>query len=397
METMTRVQSPQRQESVRRPPADIAPMHPHFRVPGEVDGGKSHVGENQPAEPWKTVLRRWIVGFLLATAVMWAVGALTVTELPNFQWDEDVGDYVVHGVRWHNKEGRGTVCYDDDGIQGAASGLNAQDKHVVLWGDSYVESLQVGDENAVYTRMTEMAEARGLGWRAVGVAQSGRNIVDHLRLLPAYAARIPNIQAHVVIASADDVLCPLDSMDGDALSAARKRANPPVAIALRPMLQKYRLNAFWMILSRYRDAAASIEFRPGPFPPPAPKPDVVAEEQSVPRPDRHAFWRRWASEFKRHAAGARVVVVYHSRMPLLEHGEILYDDPNKELMAEFAAICAEHGIGFVSLTDSFCDFTRRTSQFPRGFANSYPFAGHWNADGHRLAAEAICDYLCANK
>jgi hypothetical protein len=384
-------------EIVRRPYGNTVGMHHHLG--GRITATVRRDADEEPSqsEPWQTVLRRWFVGFLIATGMFWLLGAFFTTEVANFQWDPDVQDYVIHGTRWHGKEGHGSVHFDDDGILGVASPLRPWDEHVVIWGDSFVESLQVGDVDSVYSQLTAMARQRQATWRAVAVAQSGRNIVDHARLLGAYTSKIPNVKAHVVVVSAADVLCPIELMTADALKGADRRANAPVVLGLRPIIQEYRLHAFWMILSRYRDAASTLRFRPGPLPPPAPALDPVAAEQAVVRSDREAFWRHWATEFKKRSGAAQVVVVYHPQTPFLDHGTIVYDDPAEKIMADFAAVCRQEGIGFLSLTEAFCTFTRETGGSVHGFANSFPFRGHWNRDGHRLAAETICDYLCANK
>ena len=57
-------------------------------------------------------------------------------------------------------------------------------------------------------------------------------------------------------------------------------------------------------------------------------------------------------------------------------------------------------MGFIDLTPRFLAFHEETGQFPCGFANSQVSKGHWNADGHRLVAEAIagrCEQLVRNE
>ena len=146
--------------------------------------------------------------------MIWGVGALFVTEVSNRQWDEDIEDYLVHGTRRLCGEGSGKVYFNKDGLLGAARPLWEAEKHIVLWGDSFLESLNVGDANSVYSQLTTMAQERGLRWRAVAVAQSGRNILDHVRLIPAYSSKIPNITAHLVFVTPEDLLSPVRPLAG---------------------------------------------------------------------------------------------------------------------------------------------------------------------------------------
>jgi hypothetical protein len=337
----------------------------------------------------KTTLCRWTMGFLVATGMTWVVGAFCVTEVSNRQWDPDVADYVVHGIRRGRAEGWGSIRADDDGILGATRPLGDKHSHVVLWGDSFVESLNVGDEDSVYAQLNALAEEHGAPWRAVAVAQSGRDIVDHLRLLPAYSSRIPNVVAHVVVVTADDLFPRHDPRDVSFADCLREQPAKPAALRLRPVIQKYRLDGFWAMMERCREAGSTFHVRPGPIAaPPATDP-----ARSLSASARREFWQWWLAEFKRRAGQSEVMIVYHSRTPFLDRGKLVYEDPDREVLDEFAAVCKDQGVRVASLADAFCEFTRRTQEPPCGFANTYPFRGHWNRNGHRLAADAIFESL----
>ena len=80
-------------EGVRRLPRDTVGMHHHLGGRIAAEGRHDSVEEPRRLEPWPTVLRRWVVGFLVATGAFWLFGAFFTTEVANFQWDPDVGDY----------------------------------------------------------------------------------------------------------------------------------------------------------------------------------------------------------------------------------------------------------------------------------------------------------------
>ena len=86
------------------------------------------------------------------------------------------------------------------------------------------------------------------------------------------------------------------------------------------------------------------------------------------------------------AYGARLIIVYAPSdiSESLEPGE-----------AEVASFCAEQNIPFVSTRAAFLRDRREHSRWSRGFRNTAPGVGHFNAIGHRIIGEEIWGYLAA--
>ena len=72
-------------------------------------------------------------------------------------------------------------------------------------------------------------------------------------------------------------------------------------------------------------------------------------------------------------------------------------NPESALASAFADLCKTKGIGFTSLEKPLLRHLKDTGKFPKGFHNSRPWEGHYNADGHRLAAEAIHAWISENR
>jgi len=335
------------------------------------------------------VLVLWVLGLVIATLLVWAVGTAGISEVSNRQWNELVGDYIVTGRRSAVGEGRGTVCFRDDGIQGVSGPFSPDEQHVVFWGDSFVESFNVGDEKSLYRRFTELARAEGYPWRAVAVAQSGRDISHHIHLMPFYRERIPNLKAHVLLFSVWDVLPNGRTLLEDARPVCRWAPRRPGLLRLRPAIQAYRLQTFWELLNLMKTSFGGLRVRPGPAGTATGQGDQEFESADAYRP----FWRELLKELTAQAGGQRVVLMYHPRCPQIKRGRIVYADDNARLAQAFMQVCAEQGVEVLDLTRTFADYTRRTSRFAHGFSDTFPGKGHWNEAGHRLIAKTAFQYL----
>jgi hypothetical protein len=74
-----------------------------------------------------------------------------------------------------------------------------------------------------------------------------------------------------------------------------------------------------------------------------------------------------------------------------EYGiELDYDQPDR-ILEDFAN---EHGVPFLKLMPAFRFHHLKTGQYLHGFTSRHE--GHWNREGHRLAAELIFQFLDQN-
>lgn len=61
----------------------------------------------------------------------------------------------------------------------------------------------------------------------------------------------------------------------------------------------------------------------------------------------------------------------------------------EEIARSFQAACARQGIKFIDMREDFILFYQATGRFPRGFPNTRPSRGHFNAEGIGLVADAV--------
>lgn len=84
-----------------------------------------------------------------------------------------------------------------------------------------------------------------------------------------------------------------------------------------------------------------------------------------------------------------VQVSERSRKEFLEkHPDLDLAYPNHRMLR----LCEEHGIACVDLVPPLLAFHRATARYVHGFGSN-PGSGHWNEDGHRVAAESIFQFM----
>jgi hypothetical protein len=86
------------------------------------------------------------------------------------------------------------------------------------------------------------------------------------------------------------------------------------------------------------------------------------------------------------AYGPRLLVVY---APSIGY------DAVSPVETELRGLCAEQNVGFLSVREALARDRKDHSRLSRGFHNTAPGVGHFNAIGHQIIGEEIWRYLCA--
>jgi len=330
----------------------------------------------------------WVLGFILATGFIWLISMFCITDISNRQWNPDVGDYIVKGRRCIYDEGCGCVNFSPDGIIGTADGLSSTLPHVIIWGDSYVESFNVGDEWAVYHQLSVLSQKSTFPCKGIAVAQSGRDISHHILLMPYYNQKVPNIRLHVIVFTLNDILPNGRTLVADGDVPCQWHPNMPELMWLRPWIQHYDLDWLWEVLNTSRTSFQNLRISIGPVKSRSLPPNIAQSET-----DHTAFWEKLLRQLRESAGGKEVLLVYHAYCPQIKDGWVDFRDSDSKQVESFKSLCRQQSIPVLALTEQFCDYYRCTGRFPRGFCNSFPGKGHWNRAGHRLVAQAILDYL----
>ena len=343
---------------------------------------------NRPA------LRHWLIGLALSLAVAWAAGALFLDTVQPLALDPSVGRYVaMPGTTTHTRvEGFATSRVGEHGIRGLPGGKLPQGPKVVFWGDSFVEGLQVDDAGRMAQVFTRLAHQAGADLFGVGIGTGGDSLIDSIFKVTDYAQALGPVRLHVfVLGSMSNVL-------PDAPKACRaaffsgppprleQRLCPPSERSLRlaPWLRDLELQGAFAAYRRALDI--SLRLAPGPTP---------AHQALQPPPTPYGHETAWDYLNRRilAASGNHALLVYAPSLPRLLEGKVSTDDNAALYVEAYAQSCVRSGIPFLNLTPALAAHFQATGRLPHGFFNSPPGFGHLNEDGHRLAAEAVLQYV----
>jgi hypothetical protein len=284
-------------------------------------------------------------------------GHITLDQRVGWMWRSTT---VVHRLG----EGWGVSHWRDDETRAhAAAGANAP--RILVVGDSFVEALQVGDDEVFSGRMSSV--------NALNIGQSGHSAADYVVFAADYRERYRPAWTVVELAPPD--------LAEDAFNPAKTHfdsgLNPHVIIMadaggritgkLKPIRRRSDLIDCAMTrLHEYGDGARMPPlFR-------------AADEET--RPVENASVRmNWpvAAEI------ARLRNAYSDRLTFLFVPDFFAEPSRVEEV--FISECRNHALSCVNMRTVFDDFRRR-GDAPFGFPNSKFGEGHLNARGHAAAA-----------
>lgn len=336
----------------------------------------------------RTEALRWSLGALGALLVVWAASAVLLDTVAPLVFEPEVTRHVRASgtVYQHRSEGWATTRVGRLGINGVPDAAQLKGPKIAIWGDSFMDALQVNDEDKTAQVLTRLLHEAGRPETAFAVAQGGLSPADYYFLMPAYEQAITEITAHVVVlGDSDDILPDKNAPCRSRFLSSPPRLEPglcpptPLALALTKTLYRSR-TAFlfdlysrlqsrdWRLLPRIRHLPAPVHSRPD-------------------EPAPHA-WDFLLQALRKQAQG-NLVIVYCPRVPRTDREGVRLDDPNGRIMAGFADACARNGVAFLNLTDALAREYERTATPSRGFFNTPPSSGHMNPSGHRVLARAL--------
>jgi hypothetical protein len=330
----------------------------------------------------------WPAGFLLASLLMIGLSRPFVESIMPWIWEPAVETFVPEAghVHRYRQEGWADTHFGRYGLPAVADLGAVAGPAALIWGDSQIEAFQVDDADKVAQQVTALTGGRTTG---VGIGRGGRQIGDYLRLMPGYE-HLCEPALHVVV-----IPNLRDAYPEERLEAGRRvyslEAHPTVIgqRKLRRVFARLGLDyAFACLRSFHRDGGlAALRFRPGPV--------RAIRTDDLPLPPLEPAAAAATAAALRAATDRPLLLIYAPTLPSLEPPG-LRTTPRPEdaaAAAVLAAACRDAGIAFVDLSDRLLDTWRATGRFPRGFPNGVPSRGHWNALGHRIAAEAIVEHL----
>lgn len=375
-----------------------------------MDSSKSSaIGKEVYSKNMQIRIRYWLFGGVAAMAFLWLVNFLFVDSIVPWAWDPVVHDYTIPpGTYRMRSEGNGTTHIQDHGIIG---NISEKTNKIVIWGDSYVEALQVSDKHKMSAQLSGLLSSHGNeAWESVAVARSGRMVADYYFNIPNYEKILSNIRYHVIVVASVKDFLPDEGPSGynrfiSEPELAFVPAQPPQEteqkkrfLEIKTFLNHWQLQFIWNL---YRDffiddkghkaIVKELRFTLGE----TTKKQKATNIQTTPNEKQTEDVFAFAVGKLKEATEKPIIIVYCPLVPRISNGAIDYTDPNQAQADILEKACRAKGIKFVNMNRAFEGFFRKSNRFPRGFANTSPGDGHFNDAGHRLVANSIYDLIKA--
>ncbi len=342
----------------------------------------------------------WGLGALLAGWIVSAISDLTVEWPPPMAWDDALGrPTLAPGTTWiHAREGFGISRVGAHGVLGIPVDFDPATPSLLIWGDSHVEGAEVHDAQRLPQQVTRFLADGPRPLVALGIAAAGRNVADTHALLPSTERVFTGARAHALVVAGPGDLLP-DSPEAQhgrfvshpELALVPEAPPPRAAIHARrgQILRHLHLVAPVRALRRARDGQVwtSWRFRLGPVAPAAVEDRLDQRTEATAELD-HAL-RFLMRELRGRTSLPIAIVLVPRDTPALGSAGLTFRAEETALERLLRARCEEAGVALLDLRESFNQFAAETGRLPLGFANGRPGRGHWNADGHRLIAEAV--------
>lgn len=352
----------------------------------------------------------WITGFLIAAVIFCGICFLCHNSMEPNIFEPKVDRLIPRPnlVHRHRSEGWGTTLFGKYGIYGIEDILQVKGNIVLLWGDSYVEALEVDDQDKTTMQFNELWKKHNqTPLLCAGIGAAGTNLADYVYYAPIYEKLIPDVKAHVVFLHSDMVrFKELRAKVGGALNFEGDNVqfvfNPPsrntsdLKQKVMSILRFFGMDFVWWVYNDVRKY--KWRFALGKY---SAKDDMVFRHFQPPVKIPEKQWNYAAYEFLirkfRQSTGKDIVFIYVPHVPYIYDEKIYFKDRSSDFISSISEICRKNNITFINMEDSFSNYYKETKKSPRGFPNSRPFLGHLNSEGHRLVAEKLVEYFEKDK
>lgn len=372
----------------------------------------------------KRIIGKWIAGGAVSVLAIWAVTAICQPNIVPERWSEPF-QRNVPAEGWsfsHRAENWATTHFGPEGFRGMKDLQGLQGPSAIIWGDSFVEAYQVDDADKMDARLNALLlNTEGENLTVASVGHSWWSVADYYFLIPRYEAFLPDCRLHVIhLFTLQDLLPDQDPRGCMSLFLSNptfhfeefgaENRGLPIRVEQSKVKEiVYGAKLHFLLELRNKVAALikmeGLRFTPGTA---ENRSESLTETRGVgawrfmlknvyetgwtDAPPPIEAWKFLLAALKERTQ-VPIVFVYCPATPSMSRGEIILNNPERELAKSFSSLCAKSGYGFIDVESDFLDYWEKKRKLPRGFHTSRPGEGHYNADGHRIVAEAIYRWL----
>ena len=271
-------------------------------------------------------------------------------------------------------EGIAWTFTDSNGYNNASV---PEDVFVLAMGSSHMEGFNVMQDEMISSRLEALLAESGVGGSVYNIGMSSHTLARNIANLDRALERFrPTgyviLETHDIAVMRFEVRKALNDSFG-----RRKATNVPLPdfLSERPLLRA--LYNQYMTLTGEEEAVAGGEVLM----------ESVIEEY---RGAILQLMQHVSDTARRH--GVTPILLYHPHFSVNADGSV---QPQTDIncFQAFEDACEASGVVFVDMTEDFSGYYRETYALPHGFSNTVPGTGHLNREGHRMAAEALCEEI----
>ncbi len=353
------------------------------------------------------MILKYLLGSLIGLAVTWLLASRLLPGAPAWIYDDvmETANLAPGPVRYVG-EAIGHI-EQDKALAFDLAGIDLTRDKVLIWGDSQIHALALQSGERLHSRLERIRGAGRIDYGAVALGRGGYSIGDWHHRIPIGERHFAPVVAHLLLISAVHDLLP----GGEGERADQLVPGPPPRFVYtdeavhrahaerlnnlapswvvegglyplyrevwlgRPLVTGYLRPSHW--LARLRDVQSATPSAPPDRDRPRFSPQAARD-----------IWRQVLPTLRARTS-LPVVIAYAPRVPRLRGGRVVTEDPHDAWITALIEVANESGIDVIDMRPSFRALYDSERRFPRGFATSRPDAGHLNAIGTSLIADAI--------
>lgn len=262
---------------------------------------------------------------------------------------------------------------------------------VLMMGSSHTEGFYTLPGDDVSSQLSDQLAARGLGGTVYNIGMSGHHLVRNIFNLDRALTRFEP-SGYVVLETRTvkyGARAIYSALEGNMERYEETQVVISKWLSERPLLRA----AYRQLMALYsgdggEDGQMGEEEIEG---------EIEGEEIEAVQELADLYLEKMTELFRMaretaEAHGVTPIIYYHPTLLLQEDGSAV-PVTNNWVLSVFAEACEAAGVTFIDMTDRFLEAYEWEHILPYGFVNTAPGAGHLNAQGCRMVAEAVCEEI----
>jgi len=341
------------------------------------------------------------IGLIVSIINIWAITALIDNPIGISNWDNKFQRFNYPEditVTWKS-EGWGSTYFGPHGIIDLKKTdiLNNKEK-VFVWGDSFVEALQIDDKYKFHKILNQSFQKNDLNRFAINFGASGQSLPFYYFQIPEYEKIIGKPYRHYIIISSNDIEPLLISSNkenphisiGDDIKFIKGNREPfsEIEMKVRYLIETLNLQ-FLKIFKNNLQLNKKLRFYPGPF---KKNEDETDHLTNYSNDELQFIMEKIVAKMSNQTQNPITFIYLSPRFEVI-NGKVEMVNSKNIFINIFEEACARHNINFIDANEIIYNKFEKKKKLPIGFSNRYLLNGHLNKYGHSILAEIIYEDL----